>query len=145
MDKHAIQKAIEQLKQQKKRNFSQSFDLIINLKHFDPKANTLDLFITLPYPKSKKPKIACFVAQELREIMAMLGVKTINELIGRTGLLEIDKGVVPWKAGCIDYSGILYRPPLRENTRNFCVRANVHEIHNVMDKKLIKLARFMTN
>jgi len=82
-----------------------------------------------------------FVVRELREIMAELGVRTINELIGRTDLLELDKDKIPWKAKGIDYSRILYRPPLRENTRNFCVRANVHEIHNVLDKKLIKLAK----
>lgn len=82
-----------------------------------------------------------FVAQELREIMAQLGVRTINELIGRTELLEADKRIAPWKAKAIDYSGILYKAPLRENSRNFCVRSNVHEIHNVLDKRLIKLAR----
>lgn len=82
-----------------------------------------------------------FVAEELREIMAGLGIRTLNELIGRTDLLEIDKNIRHWKAKDIDYSGILYRPPLGENSRPFCVRSNVHEIYNVLDKKLIKLAR----
>jgi len=67
MKKESIQKAIEQLKQQKKRKFSQSYDLIINLKNIDPKTHPLDFFTTLPYPKSKKPKIAAFVAPELTE------------------------------------------------------------------------------
>ena len=39
-----------------------------------------------------------FVTQELREIMAQLGVRTINEMVGRTDLLEINKSILPWKA-----------------------------------------------
>lgn len=68
MDKSQIQKALEELKSQaKKRNFSQSYDLIINLQNFDPKSAPLDFFVAFPYPKLKKPKIAAFVAQELQE------------------------------------------------------------------------------
>jgi len=66
MNKESIQKAIVQLKKEtKKRNFSQSFDLIINLSNFNPKSDALEVFITLPHPKFKKPKVACFAAQEL--------------------------------------------------------------------------------
>jgi len=67
MDKTQIQKALEQLKQQKKRNFSQSYDLIINLKHFDPKSESINLFLPLPFPPPRKIKIAAFVAPELAE------------------------------------------------------------------------------
>lgn len=67
MDEQQIQKAIEQLKTEKKRKFSQSYDLIINLKSIDIKTNPLDFSITLPHPKPKKVKIAAFVAQELTE------------------------------------------------------------------------------
>lgn len=65
MDQESIQKAIAELKKHPKRKFSQSYDLIINLRHFDPKTNPLDFPVTLPYPKPKKPKIAAFVAPEL--------------------------------------------------------------------------------
>ncbi|MBT4651096.1 hypothetical protein HOC13_01090 [Candidatus Woesearchaeota archaeon] len=62
--KEQVQKAIEQLKQNPKRKFSQSYDLIINLKNISIKQNPLDFFTTIPYPK-KQVKIAAFVGIEL--------------------------------------------------------------------------------
>jgi large subunit ribosomal protein L1 len=67
LTKEQIQKVIEQLKKEKKRNFSQSYDLIINLRGVNTKTNPLNFFINLPHPKPKKSKIAAFVAQELTE------------------------------------------------------------------------------
>lgn len=67
MDKQQVQKALEQLQQQPKRKFSQSYDLIINLKNFEIKKTPLDFFATLHYPKGKKIKTACFVDQQLAE------------------------------------------------------------------------------
>ncbi len=67
MNKEDVQKAIEELKKERKRNFSQSYDLLINLRHIDPKTNPQEFFVTLPHPKSKKAKIAAFVGQELTE------------------------------------------------------------------------------
>ncbi|MFH1479493.1 MAG: glutamate synthase large subunit [Candidatus Omnitrophota bacterium] len=55
-----------------------------------------------------------FVAQELRETMARLGVRTIDEMIGRVELLDVNKDIVPLKAKGIDYSRILYKPDLPE-------------------------------
>ena len=51
-----------------------------------------------------------FVAKDLREIMASLGVKNLNELVGRSDLLETDSDILPWKAKNIDFSKILYKP-----------------------------------
>lgn len=68
MDKDQIKKAIEELKKNtKKRNFSQSYDLIINLKNMDTKQNPIDFFVTLHYPTGRKIKVAAFVDQLLRE------------------------------------------------------------------------------
>jgi glutamate synthase (ferredoxin) len=53
-----------------------------------------------------------FVAQELREIMAKLGFRTLNEMIGRTDRLEPSKAVEHWKAAGLDFSNILYQPPV---------------------------------
>src|SRR5213596_1514757 len=53
-----------------------------------------------------------FVAQELREIMARLGCRTLNEMIGRTDRLEPSKAVAHWKAQGLDFSNILYQPPV---------------------------------
>jgi glutamate synthase (ferredoxin) len=51
-----------------------------------------------------------FIAQELREIMARLGFRTLNDLIGRTDRLEPSKAVEHWKARGLDFSKILYQP-----------------------------------
>jgi len=78
-----------------------------------------------------------FVARELREIMAELGVRTVSELVGRTDLLEIDEKILPWKAENIDYSKILYQPPGKEI---YCTKVQDHKIDKILDRKLIKLA-----
>ena len=51
-----------------------------------------------------------FVAQELREIMAQLGFRTLNEMVGRVDVLEPRKAVAHWKARGLDFSNILYQP-----------------------------------
>lgn len=67
MEKEKILTAIEQLRQQPKRKFTQSYDIIINLKNVVVKQTPLDLFITIPHFKGKKAKIAAFVDQQLAE------------------------------------------------------------------------------
>ncbi len=67
MNKENIIKILEELDKERKRNFSQTYDLIINLKHFDPKKNNIDFFDTLPKARKKKLKICALVGQELEE------------------------------------------------------------------------------
>ncbi|MBZ4682760.1 MAG: glutamate synthase (ferredoxin), partial [Fusobacteriales bacterium] len=51
-----------------------------------------------------------FIAQELREIMAELGFRTLDEMIGRSDLLEMNDAIDHWKANGVDISKILYKP-----------------------------------
>ena len=51
-----------------------------------------------------------FVAAELREIMAQLGLRTVDEMVGRTDLLEVNQKIVPTRAKGIDFSKILWKP-----------------------------------
>lgn len=67
MDKEKVKKALEEIRKQPKKKFSQSYDLVINLKNIVIKTNPVDLFVTLPHPKGKKVKIAAFIGQELAE------------------------------------------------------------------------------
>lgn len=70
MDKEQIQSALTRAKDiSKKRNFKQSYDLIINLRGLDLKKqeHQIDTFITLPYPRGKKVKICALVGAELEE------------------------------------------------------------------------------
>jgi len=81
-----------------------------------------------------------FVAQHLREIMAQLGLHSINEMVGRTDLLEVNKDIIPWKAKNIDYSRILYKPQVSKDIGVYCNTVQNHGIENVLDRKLIDIS-----
>ncbi len=82
-----------------------------------------------------------FIAEELREIMASLGIKKLDEMVGRTDLLETNREILPWKAKGIDFSRILYKPQMPSQVATRCTIAQDHEIDKVLDLKLIALAR----
>ncbi|MBF0494708.1 MAG: glutamate synthase subunit alpha, partial [Candidatus Omnitrophica bacterium] len=82
-----------------------------------------------------------FVAQELREIMASLGIRTVHELIGRTDLLEVNDAIKPWKAKGIDFSKILYKPEVPGSIATRCITEQNHKIAGVMDTKLINIVK----
>jgi len=67
MEKQDIQKAISELKQQPKKKFTQSYDLVINLKNFSTKTTPIDFFVALPHSKGKNVKVAVFADQQLGE------------------------------------------------------------------------------
>jgi len=81
-----------------------------------------------------------FIAREVRETLAQMGVRSLSEIIGRTDLLEQDKNVGNWKTGGIDMSRILY---FNEAGKRFSILNSVeqqHKIEGVMDYDLIKQA-----
>ena len=82
-----------------------------------------------------------FVAQELREIMAELGIRKMDDMVGRTELLETNHAVVPAKAKGIDLSGILYKPEVAKNVETHCTIKQDHGINNVLDLQLIESAK----
>ncbi len=82
-----------------------------------------------------------FIAQDLREIMAELGFRTIDEMIGRTDLIEMNEAISHWKASGIDISKILYKPEVDESIATKCVQAQDHGIDKILDRKLIELAK----
>ncbi|HIG92723.1 TPA: hypothetical protein HA242_07145 [Candidatus Woesearchaeota archaeon] len=63
MERQDVTKAIDELKKQPQKKFSQSYDLIINLKNFNVKQTPLDFFVTMPHSLGKKIKVAAFVEQ----------------------------------------------------------------------------------
>jgi glutamate synthase domain-containing protein 2/glutamate synthase domain-containing protein 3 len=81
-----------------------------------------------------------FVAREVREVLASLGVRSIDELIGRTELVELNADSIPWKAKGIDYSKILYRPKSPKDALRGCTEKQNHGIDNVLDRRLISLS-----
>ena len=82
-----------------------------------------------------------FVAGELRQIMAGLGLRTVNELIGRTDLLELNPSVPLTKSGKIDFSRILYQPQVLGANGRYCTAKQAHGVDKVLDLKLIDLAK----
>jgi len=81
-----------------------------------------------------------FVAEEAREIMAQLGIRSFDELIGRADLLDMRKGVEHWKAKGLDFSRIFYRPPMPlEVARRHCETQD-HGLDRALDHKLIAVA-----
>ena len=78
-----------------------------------------------------------FIAQDMREIMAQLGVRTVNELIGRTDLLEPAKAVDHWKAKGIDLSPILYQPQVGPEVGRYCQIDQDHGLDKAMDNEVL--------
>jgi glutamate synthase (ferredoxin) len=74
-----------------------------------------------------------FVAQEVRELMAQLGFRTINELIGRTDLLEVREAIDHWKARGLDFTNILYRPKVSDETGCYCQSGQDHGSEKALD------------
>lgn len=86
-----------------------------------------------------------FIAKEVREIMAQLGIKKVDQLIGRTDLVGPNQGIIPEKAKNIDYSKILYKPKVSKKIGVYCQRKQNHKIDRVLDKKLIQLSKVSLN
>lgn len=83
-----------------------------------------------------------FVAQELREWMAKLGFRTIEEMVGRSDLLEANKAILHWKSKGLDLSPILYQPELPEGASRHCQTSQDHLIEKTMDMQvLLELCR----
>ena len=82
-----------------------------------------------------------FVVRELREVMAQLGMKNLNEMIGRTDLLEANTAILPWKAANIDFSNILYKPQVSKEVGIYKTINQDHGIDKVLDRELITLAK----
>ncbi|MDH3674605.1 MAG: glutamate synthase-related protein, partial [Anaerolineae bacterium] len=78
-----------------------------------------------------------FVAQELREIMAQLGFRTVNEMIGRTDKLEMRKAVEHWKAKGIDLSTILYQPDVPQDIGRYCQIPQDHGLAKALDNQVL--------
>jgi glutamate synthase domain-containing protein 3 len=82
-----------------------------------------------------------FVAEELREIMASLGVRTVDDMVGRTELLGPNEELYPAKAQAIDLSRVLYKPEVSEKIGTRCFISQDHGIDSVLDRKLIEQAK----
>ena len=82
-----------------------------------------------------------FVAEEARQLMAQLGIRTYDELIGRADLLDKSKAIGHWKAQGLDFSAIFYQPPTDSRRELFHNDGQDHGLDRALDHKLIAQAR----
>ncbi len=74
-----------------------------------------------------------FIAQEVRELMAQLGYRSIEEMIGHTERLEPKQAVEHWKARGLDFSNILYQPEVPDSVGRFCQMKQDHGLDKSLD------------
>ncbi|HEY2609526.1 MAG TPA: glutamate synthase-related protein, partial [Reyranella sp.] len=82
-----------------------------------------------------------FVAEELREIMARLGFRTLNDMIGRVDRLDMRGAVDHWKAGGVDLSKLLYVAPARPGVAIWNSERQDHGLDKALDHRLIEAAQ----
>jgi glutamate synthase (NADPH) large chain len=82
-----------------------------------------------------------FVAEEVRELMAKLGIRTFNEMIGRSDLLAMLRGGDHPKGRMISLARVLYRPTVKPGTATYRSEAQDHRLHRALDHKLIAAAK----
>ncbi len=78
-----------------------------------------------------------FIAQDLREIMAQLGFRTLNEMVGRTDVLEAKPAIDHWKAKNIDLSKILYQPAAGPEVGRYCQMEQDHGLEKSLDMTVL--------
>lgn len=79
-----------------------------------------------------------FIAEEVRQIMAQLGIRKFDELIGRTELLDTRQGVEHWKAQGLDFSRLFAQPAVAADVARFHVEKQDHLLDKALDVKLIE-------
>ncbi|MGZ5184691.1 MAG: glutamate synthase-related protein [Caldimonas sp.] len=82
-----------------------------------------------------------FVAEEARLIMAQLGVRTFDELVGRVDLLDTKKGISHWKARGLDFSRVLHVPTAPATVARRHVETQDHGLEKALDVRLIEKCR----
>jgi glutamate synthase (NADPH/NADH) large chain len=81
-----------------------------------------------------------FIAAEVREYLAQMGFRSLEEIIGRVDLLDSALAVQHWKAAGLDLAPVLYQPPLPEGAAHRCVTTQDHGLDKALDNTLIQLA-----
>jgi glutamate synthase (NADPH/NADH) large chain len=82
-----------------------------------------------------------FLAQDLREVMAELGFRTVNEMVGRADMLRVRQDIDHWKVKKLDLSPLLQREPVREHIGLYKQIDQDFELEKVLDWKLVEAAR----
>ncbi|MDX1580980.1 MAG: glutamate synthase-related protein, partial [Alphaproteobacteria bacterium] len=79
-----------------------------------------------------------FVAEEVRELMAEMGFRTFNEMIGRSDMLDMERAENHWKASGLDFSRIFYKPQVGPDVATYNSQSQEHDIFEIIDRTLIE-------
>lgn len=82
-----------------------------------------------------------FMVRDLREIMAELGFRTVDEMIGQVDCLQMRENITHWKFSKLDLSPVLYKEPASEYTPLHCAEEQDHGLATVLDWKLLEAAK----
>ncbi|MCM5678584.1 glutamate synthase-related protein [Schlegelella sp. S2-27] len=82
-----------------------------------------------------------FIAEEARQIMAQLGVRRFDDLIGRADLLDTKKGIEHWKARGLDFSRVFFQPTVPAEVPRYHVEMQDHGLDRALDVKLIEKSK----
>ncbi len=83
-----------------------------------------------------------FIAEEVRELMAQLGFRTVNEMVGQVGALDTSKAVAHWRAQKLDLTPVLYEPESAFMKQDlYCTSSQDHGLDKALDQQLIAECR----
>jgi glutamate synthase (NADPH) large chain len=82
-----------------------------------------------------------YIAEEVRELLAELGFRTLEEAVGRAEVLDVERAVRHWKASGLDLRPVLHVPDLPEGTPRHHTTAQDHALDKALDNQLVELAR----
>jgi glutamate synthase (NADPH/NADH) large chain len=82
-----------------------------------------------------------FVAEEARQLMAQLGIRKFDDLIGRADLLDTQKGIEHWKADGLDFSRLFYQPNVPADVPRLHVAEQEHGLEKALDVRLIEKSK----
>jgi len=82
-----------------------------------------------------------FVAEDLRKIMAQLGFRRIDEMVGRVERLQTRKAIEHWKAQGLDFSNILALPDIPESIERYCTARSAFDLEEAIDLKLLPIVK----
>ncbi|MDO8351513.1 MAG: glutamate synthase large subunit [Gallionella sp.] len=86
-----------------------------------------------------------FVAEELRELMAQMGIRRFVDLIGRSDLLDVKHGIAHWKSQGLDFSKVFYQPDMPASVARQHAEAQDHGLEKALDNTLIAAAQTALN
>ncbi|MFZ3017482.1 MAG: glutamate synthase-related protein [Gallionella sp.] len=86
-----------------------------------------------------------FVAEEVRELMAQMGIRKFDDLVGRSDLLDVKQGIAHWKSQGLDFSRVFHQPDMPSSVARRHAELQDHELVKALDNTLIAKAQGALN